>query len=257
MTDGWEYLDRKIDDYDLEWESWTTFIRNCWIFYVLHLVLAELIRTIKILNPSPIYFFVGSIYIFFYFNLKFYIFLLLQTFTYFFAAKLYNKYCVWILGFFWLSIINLMKIESNTELASVIFNINVTKVYHLLIIMAWFMLRGVSFGLENINYLGTHLRDDNNFSLINFLGYSFYFPTILFGPNVIYSRYMDMLNLKTVDSFSDKIKRFFKLLLGIARYSFWYFFTAFCLHYFHIHVVQSNTKVSNLKSSFHLKGPIF
>jgi D-alanyl-lipoteichoic acid acyltransferase DltB (MBOAT superfamily) len=147
-------------------------------------------------------------------------------------------------------IINLMKIESNTELVSVIFNLSVTKVYHLLIIMAWFMLRGVSFGLENINYLESHLRDDNKFSLINFLGYSYYFPTILFGPNVIYSRYMDMLKLPNNESVTGKITRFFKLLSDVSRYSFWYFFTAFCLHYFYIHVVQTNSQVSVFRINY-------
>lgn len=170
-------------------------------------------------------------------------FLILQNFTCFVAAKMYNKYCVWILGLFWIFVINLMKQESNSELATVLFNINISKINQLVIIMAWIMLRGISFGLENFDYVKLNFRDSTKFSFVCFLGYAMYFPTLAFGPNIIYSRYLKMLST-SCDGHEDTIQRLVKLLINIVRYSFWFLFTNFCLHFFYIHSIQYNAEVS-------------
>lgn len=44
MGEGWSFIDRKFDDYDVEWMSWKETMRNFWICFVTHSVAAEIYR---------------------------------------------------------------------------------------------------------------------------------------------------------------------------------------------------------------------
>lgn len=44
MGDGWNFLDRKIDDYDQEWLNWKEIMINNFICFVIHLLAAETYR---------------------------------------------------------------------------------------------------------------------------------------------------------------------------------------------------------------------
>lgn len=98
MTNGWKFLNRKIDDYDLEWENWDLFIKSCWGIYLLHIIFGEVSRSLNVKNPSPSFFLITSVFNCTYFNYKLLVFIFFFSLTYFVAAKLYNKYCVWLLG---------------------------------------------------------------------------------------------------------------------------------------------------------------
>lgn len=47
MGKGWSFLNRKIDDYDVEWQTWKTIISNYWYCFLLHLVSAEVFRFMR------------------------------------------------------------------------------------------------------------------------------------------------------------------------------------------------------------------
>jgi hypothetical protein len=48
MGSGWSWLNRKIDDYDVEWTTWKTLISNYWFCFVIHSISAELFRYFKL-----------------------------------------------------------------------------------------------------------------------------------------------------------------------------------------------------------------
>lgn len=48
MGKGWSILERKIDDYDVEWQVWKGYISNFWYCFVIHVVSAELYRYLKL-----------------------------------------------------------------------------------------------------------------------------------------------------------------------------------------------------------------
>lgn len=47
MGKGWTFLHRKIDDYDVEWQTWKNVISNYWYCFLLHVVSAEIFRFMR------------------------------------------------------------------------------------------------------------------------------------------------------------------------------------------------------------------
>lgn len=47
MGKGWSFLNRKIDDYDVEWETWKSIISKYWYLLVIHSVTAEIFRYLR------------------------------------------------------------------------------------------------------------------------------------------------------------------------------------------------------------------
>jgi hypothetical protein len=48
MGNGWSLLNRKIDDYDVEWTTWKNLVTNYWFCFVIHAVSAEMFRYLKL-----------------------------------------------------------------------------------------------------------------------------------------------------------------------------------------------------------------
>lgn len=48
MGNGWSLLNRKIDDYDLEWTTWKNLVMNYWFCFVIHSISAEVFRYLKL-----------------------------------------------------------------------------------------------------------------------------------------------------------------------------------------------------------------
>ena len=226
-----------MDDYDNEWETWRDFIKKSWYFYLVHTVLCELYRfffTNK--NISIAFLSIGLTSTLIIFNLPILFLLLFQSMTSFLCAKLNRIKFVWVLGLFWLAVINFLKTETNYKLLSTFFEVDSMKIHALLSIMCWNLLKGISFGLE-------FKKDDPSCSFLNFFGYSFYFPTMLFGPNLIYSRYSKMIALKDNEENKDKFQRLKKLVINLLKCSFWFFLTEFALHFFYVNSIQYDFKL--------------
>lgn len=236
FRNGWKILNRKIDDYDYEWETWREFIKSYWYFYFIHTFICELYRFFKIKNISLAFLTIGMVSTLIIFNIPILAILLFQSVSSFLCAKLRRVSFVWILGLFWMAFINFLKTENNYENLSTFLKVDSMKIHALLSIMCWNLLKGISFGLE-------FKKDDPSFSFHNFIGYSFYFPTMLFGPNLIYSRYSKMLESRDMHGNNSNVERWKILALNLAKYSFWFFLTEFALHFFYVNSIQYEFKL--------------
>lgn len=205
MSDGWKILNRKVDDYDVEWQVLKDLASKYWHWFVIHLVSAEIFRWLKFKNISLLFFIMGSTATILMYNLRFYGILMTQTMiSYAFSSFFKKKRHVWILATFWLFILNVLKFEKYFLKFIDVLDVGETKVHDFLVIFAWCILKNVSFNLER----NDEENKKENFNLIHCLGYVFYFPTFHTGPHVIYSRYMQMLNSKFPNEGKSNFKRF-------------------------------------------------
>lgn len=160
-----------------------------------------------------------------------------------FTTVMRRKIHVWLLASFWLVILNYLKHESNYKTVAHILDIDELRIQDFLVIFAWCLMKNISFNLERVD---AHDKKDPKFSIINCLGYAFYFPTFLSGPHVIYSRYADMLDKK--DEAVAMKARYKSFILNLLRFTFWFLLTEFALHYFYIHVIVMNLDLKLLNS---------
>lgn len=242
MSDGWKILNRKIDDYDLEWNVLKELIGKYWHWFAVHLVTSEIFRFLKLKNVSLLYFIVGSTACLVMYNWKFYAALMVQTMIFYTVGSyLKKKRFIWLVAGICLFILNALKFESYFDMLIKTLDISEAKVHDFLVIFAWCILKNISFNLERIDV--AYDKEKEKFSVLNCLGYIFYLPTFYTGPHVIYTRYMQMLDLKNQIELPLRIK---KLVLQIARYSFWFIITDIGLHFFYIHYIVMSIPLKSL-----------
>lgn len=114
-------------------------------------------------------------------------------------------------------------------------------VHDFLVIFAWCILKNTSFNLERV----TSERDEN-FSIIECLGFLFYLPTFQFGPTFTYTRYIhmqDCLKMKQTYSIKQRVKR---LILQLLRFAFWYIVVEIALHFFYIHYIAMSVDLKSI-----------
>lgn len=167
----------------------------------------------------------------------------IQTLIFYIVSSVTKRKAhVWLLASVWLVILNYLKFESNFKMITDMLDVDELKIHDFLVILAWCLLKNISFNLERADASDTK---DSMFSLVNCLGYVFYFPTFLCGPHVIYSRYADMLDRK---DFLPTRERYRSFVLNMLRFTFWFLLTQFALHYFYIHSIVLNLDLKLLDS---------
>lgn len=244
---GWSFLNRNIDDYDVEWATWKSFIRNYWYCFGFHIVGSEVYKFLGFKNISLLYCALGFIFCILIYNFNFLLLLVFQNLTFYLISKISkNKIYVWIVAGVWLAALNFLKYDNNYQIAESFFKIKSSKVQDFLVIFAWNLMRSTSFSLEKVDANIKGDGNDSKFNIMNCFGYVFYFPTFLCGPIVIYSRYMEMLSSQKRESFTEIKLKLKTLFLNLLRFSFWFFFTEFGLHYFYINSIALNRNVSKL-----------
>ncbi|CAO1396589.1 unnamed protein product [Diamesa hyperborea] len=246
---GWSFLNRNIDDYDVEWATWKSFIRNYWYCFGFHIIGSEVYKFLGLKNISLLYCALGFIFCTLIYNFNFLLLLVFQNLTFYFISKISkSKIHVWIVAGVWLTALNFLKYDNNYQIAENIFKIKSSKVQDFLVIFAWNLMRSTSFSLEKVEANGKGAGNDSKFNIINCFGYVFYFPTFLCGPIVIYSRYMEMLSSQKQESFTEIKLKLKTLFLNLLRFSFWFFFTEFALHYFYINSIALNKNLQELNT---------
>lgn len=108
--------------------------------------------------------------------------ILLKILTFYIGSILGNSFVIWLISAVWLGIINLMKANQYEESWQKNLKINEEQIYELVGILAWNLLKCISITIDKIKLE----EKSNHFELKNFLGYSLYFPTLFFGPFMIY-----------------------------------------------------------------------
>ncbi|KAG5680132.1 hypothetical protein PVAND_009657 [Polypedilum vanderplanki] len=245
MNDGWKIFNRKVDNYDVEWQVFKDLIRNYWYWFLIHIVSGEIFRLFKFKNISILHFIIGLSACLHMYNIQFFIILLSQSLiSYIISSVFKKKRHVWAITCLWLFILNVLKFESYFSNLMDILNIDESKVHDFLVIFAWCLLKNTSFNLERVTR-----PNEENFNLLNCLGYVFYIPTFHFGPIISYTRYLHMLeNLHTEETYTmnnhkERIKKF---LLKLLRFAFWYVVTEIGLHFFYIHYIAMEVDLKTL-----------
>lgn len=175
------------------------------------------------------------------FNFQFQAILLFQSLTFFLLCT--KKFAVWTLAAFWLALLNYLKHDMNILLLKNVISHDMLQINEFLIIFAWFLLKNISYSLERIDAIDER---DEKFRLMNFVGYVFYFPTLIAGPHVLFTRYFVMLESRSTPA--PLMDRTITLLLNLIRYSFWFFLTEFALHFFYMHTIVTSVDLTTLST---------
>lgn len=180
-------------------------------------------------------------------GVSFIIFLLLQNMSFFLMAKLRRKTLIWVLCMLWLLTMNYFKLNDNLTQVKVFLNIDSNETLSLvMIVLSWNLLKCVSFSMERIQ-LDIDNKLDRHFQFTDLLGYSFYLPTMIFGPIFIYLRYEHMLD--NYNGFWEKkdgalYVRFKSLIKKLTICLVWFVVNDGMLHYFHTNLIQIDPEVS-------------
>lgn len=147
----------------------------------------------------------------------------------------------------WLVTMNYFKLNDNLTQVKILLNIDSNETLSLvMIVLSWNLLKCVSFSMERIQLdIGNKL--DRHFQFTDLLGYSFYLPTIIFGPIFIYLRYEHMLD--NYNGFWEKedgalYLRFKSLIKKLTICLVWFIVNDGMLHFFHTNLIQIDPEVS-------------
>lgn len=108
--------------------------------------------------------------------------ILLKIASFYVVTIFGNSLLIWALAAVWLGIINLLKSNQYEENWQNNLKITEKQFDEVIIILCWNLLKCVSFSIDKIQSEGKSI----NFGIKNFVGYSLYFPTLFFGPFMIY-----------------------------------------------------------------------
>jgi hypothetical protein len=248
MSDGWSVFNRKQDDREIEWQAFKELVGEHWYWFATHIIFGEIVRlseTSRIISLA--YFLMGSLACVWFFNIKFFFVLLMQTFlSYGVSSVSKKKRYPWMLASAWLLTLNILKMDAYYEMMIDWLDSSDSRVPAFLVVFAWCILKNISFNLERIT---SDNENADKFGIIDCLGYVFYMPTFHCGPFFLYSRYMTMLdNLRTnkLLAFGCRIKR---LVLQLARYGFWFIVIEASLHFFYIHSLTISIDAESLDNS--------
>lgn len=139
----------------------------------------------KFFNSQKIYYFhaaFGILFLWTNLSLNVVLLILLKIISFYVAAIFGNSMLIWVLAAVWLGIINLLKLHQYEENWQNNFKITEKQFDEVIVILSWNLLKCISFSIDKIKSEEKSI----NFEIKNFFGYSLYFPTLFFGPFMIY-----------------------------------------------------------------------
>ena len=101
-----------------------------------------------------------------------------------------RKSFIWWYAAFWLLFINYCKTETIQEIIQSYNSYDDMRLFEVTVLFGWSILKSLSFTLDyiEVQQLKHNKSCQGAFDLINMLAYSFYFPNLVVGPILIYSR---------------------------------------------------------------------
>ncbi|XP_037939731.1 protein-cysteine N-palmitoyltransferase Rasp [Teleopsis dalmanni] len=241
FAEGWKLLERPRDDSNDELENFTAYIIGNWHWYVLHIFVS-----IFACNRWPQY---GSIFhalvsivaLVVKMQLLSLCIITLLLISYYTMATYNSKLLTWFLSILWMVSINLIK-NSTYIYAELGYN----EYFTLIVMLSWCLLRCCSFTLScSIDRkTGSLEKHNNTYTLVNFLGYVLYYPTLVYGPFLEFHRYMTPI--QTRRSIEVQFVKIMQLLWELVRVLFWWLVLQLSLHFFYVHYMARDVTAVKL-----------
>lgn len=177
--------------------------------------------------------------------------LLLLTGTnllYYGVSSFKSRTLIWLLAGVQLVAINLLKTDYYLGIFQEWTELEDEETVEVVIILAWCILKCMSFSLENIDPFSVKQR----FALINFFHYVFYFPTTFLGPVMVYSRFGQISSGRM--SLSKLWYKITKLVLDLNICLLWSLVLELALHYLYVNSLQNSVETVNKLDTWALFG---
>lgn len=132
-----------------------------------------------------------------------------------------------------------------------------SNMYQLVVVYGWSILKCISFSLDSLEERKNEdekvkENNSNDWTFAHFLGYVFYFPTLVLGPPVIYQRFRG--SYRPEEEPVEIKSLVITFLKDIGRVIFWYLFIEFSDQHLHLVRVQYAPRVLEQFNPFCLFG---
>lgn len=241
LEEGWSiFKGRRRDDYDWEWEIYKKYAISNMLIFALHAILFEVIRYLRVRQVSLALTVFGCAAVFYIYGYKVLLILIWQNLT-FYAIGHWTKSAavLWIKAFLWIAMINSVKILFFYDQLNVLLDIDNDKLLEFSIIISWNVIKCTCFCLDRVNARG----NAQNYKFVDLLGYSFYFPLLLFGPVIIYERFKECQKVRWPMESLNTLERLKTLVMRLIICFFWALVMEAGQHFFYINVIQLDLKV--------------
>lgn len=244
FTEGWRIFNRPQDNTSDELQLFKDFISKYYLWYVIHIVGSEIFRLYSPKNRSILHSTVGCVFAITALKTISSLLLFGLIASYYLTSLRNSKSTVWTISAVWIIVINIVKNSSD------VYNELGYQEYCLLIVtLSWSVLKGISFSLNKI----TNFKVSENLTKANqcyrmkhYLGYTLYFPTLVFGPFMIYNRYNALLEQNQNEENWSLLLRTKKLLVDVVRAYFWYIVLHILLHFCYVHYMEQSLSAVKL-----------
>ncbi|XP_058823226.1 protein-cysteine N-palmitoyltransferase Rasp-like [Topomyia yanbarensis] len=241
LEEGWSiFKGRRRDDYDWEWEIYKKFAVDNSLIFVFHAVFFEIIRIKRFKHISSALTVFGCGAILYIYGFKVLLILLLQNITFYTISSWSESiYLLWIKAFVWIAAINTVKILYFYDQLNILLDIDNDKLLEFSIIISWNVIKCTCFCLDKTKSKGSN----EHYRLVDLLGYSFYYPLLLFGPVIIYDRFKECRKLSWPFESINTLKRIKTLAWRLCVCYFWALVMETGQHFFYINIIQLDLKL--------------
>ncbi|KAL7632759.1 UNVERIFIED_CONTAM: hypothetical protein RMT77_016883 [Armadillidium vulgare] len=230
------------DQNDLEWKIFIPILLECAPYAFLHLFLAQFIRCYCPQVLRPFYITFSTVMMWKILGLFGTTLCYLIPFVMFVVLYSRARYLVWVT---WCSLLIAFNCQFFQDFLEKMMEDNGEREYTTSVIIAWIMLRCVSFCLITCDEDPERTKPDLPY-LLDILSYSFYFPNFITGPYVPFKDYRAGVN----EQFERwTLKKFVWFSLQIGKFLFYLFVADTLLYFFYAHSFQYNPRyIENLNS---------
>lgn len=229
-------------------------MRTNYFWFLLHFGFSELARWLKPKTIPYIHAVLGILFLGINYGHYVVAILFLKTLTFCGLMRWAHKHYVMFFAAAWIYVINITKQNTIQDQISSYLELNEQQMYEISIMMAWTLLKCISFSMD-FTKIGskdavTDSQPIDNFKLINCLAYVFYLPNLVFGPILLFKRYTGILsedNLQKHSKLNDLLVRVKAVIKQLIRIGFWIAFTDFALHFLYITNITYNINVRAVK----------
>uniref|UniRef100_A0A182LTF9 Uncharacterized protein n=1 Tax=Anopheles culicifacies TaxID=139723 RepID=A0A182LTF9_9DIPT len=236
---GWcIFKHRRRDDFDWEWEHYIEFIDRHGIYFLVHVVVMELTRRFCAKHTSIVLTIFGLVVIYRMYNLPVLAVILAQSLSFYYGnpARYYRR-TVWLKTFLWIAIINYFKVWYFYDKLNVHFNIHNDQLLELSLITSWNVIKCTSFCLDK----GRETSCKEHYGLHDLVAYLLYFPLLLMGPAIVYSRFKTLHNLFLLEREPTSfVYRMWTLAKRLMMAWFWALLMLAGQHFLYVNLIQQD-----------------